>query len=137
MTAAGQDLWSQRDAAFTLKLDCCPLCRRPLPLHGSVFDQAIAVAEDVYRVSRAAIAGPSSTKCVSTARALVVWALRSLGRDLSYHAIGRLVGGRHHSTVVSLHQKAIALRLSDAAFADACREVAIRLQTRGASHANN
>ena len=56
-------------------------------------------------------------------RALAVWAMRSLGAGLSYEAIARQLGRLHQSSVVALHQKAIAARLTDRQFAQACDRV--------------
>lgn len=54
------------------------------------------------------------------ARRLFVWAVRTVDPDISYPAIGALLGGMHHTSTADMHRKAIALRLTDTAFAAAC-----------------
>ena len=123
MTSAGQKFWHEAEKRRPLNLPECPCCGRPFPIGDGVLDHALVVAEATYGVSRAAVLGPSSTKPISSGRALTVWALRTLGRGLSYPVIGQKLGGRHHSTIVSLHQKAISARLRDPQFAQACDRI--------------
>ena len=113
--------WSEHDAR--LELPECPCCGRPLPIGGDVMEHALTLAEATWGVSRAAILSSSRTTRISTARALAVWAMRSLGEGLSYEAIARKLGRLHHSSVMALHQKAIAARLTDRQFAQACGRV--------------
>ncbi len=128
MTLAGQKFWREREARILLPLNVCPCCERPLPVAGAVDEVAIDVACATYGVTRDALMGHSKTRRISNARALVVWALRSLGDQISYDSIGMVLAGRHHSSMVNLHQKAIAMRLSDSTFAAACHAIAAQLQ---------
>lgn len=123
MTLSGQAFWLQRDSAAPLPLPECPCCGRPYPVGEGVFEHAMAVAEKAFSVSRAAIMGRSQHRQLTRARALVVWALRRLGEGLPYQQIGRMLGNRHYSTMVDAHQRAIAARLKDRAFAQACELV--------------
>lgn len=130
MTQAGQRFWREREARVLLPLNACPCCNRPLPARGAIDEIAIDAACSAYGISPAALTGPSKTRRISAARSLVVWALRTLGDQLSYGGIGALLGGRHHSTIVSLHQNAIAMRLRDSAFDASCRALAAKLQQK-------
>lgn len=123
MTLSGQAFWRDQDRTMPIALPECPCCGRPYPVGRGVHEHALAAAEAVFGVSRAAIEGKSQTRQVARARALVVWALRSVGGELSYQSIGQLIGGRHHSTVVDAHQRAIAARLRDRTFARACDRI--------------
>lgn len=65
-----------------------------------------------------------------TARAFVVWSMRTLGRTdgepHSYPAIAKVLGKGCHSSVVQLHMRAIRLRLSDPFFLAACDRMTTR-----------
>ncbi len=139
MTAlsGSQAFWRGKESELAPVAQICPCCARPMPLRGSVLDQAYEVAEAVFGTSRAAIMSSSRTARISDARALVVWAVRTIDGRLSYDAIGRIMGGRHHSSIINLHQKAISLRVRNVQFANACAEVAARAQGMGGSHASN
>lgn len=70
------------------------------------------------------------------ARALFVWALRTIGRPASYPELAGLLEKRDHSTAINLHQKAILLRLADPTFAAACRRLLTAFATNPeATHA--
>jgi chromosomal replication initiation ATPase DnaA len=60
---------------------------------------------DRYGVSVEALQGRGRTRWISTARAAVASSLRDLG--LSTGDIGRMLGGRHHTTIMYLleHQR--------------------------------
>lgn len=128
----GQAFWRRAEQAAPLALPDCPCCGRPMPIGRGVLEHALTVAEATWGVGPAAIMGPSRTTPISKARALAVWAMRSLGEGLSYEAIARKLGRMHHSSVMALHQKAIAARLADPQFAQACgRVIAAVTATKG------
>lgn len=128
----GQAFWRRAEQAAPLALPDCPCCGRPMPIGRGVLEHALTVAEATWGVSRAAIMGPSRTIPICMARALAVWAMRSLGEGLSYEAIARQLGRLHRSSVMALHQKAIAARLTDQQFAQACgRVIAAVTATKG------
>lgn len=137
MTAGGQAIWHRIDAALPVATPVCPCCQRPVPVEGEVFDLAVDVALQVFDVTRPMIMGRSRTRPVARARALIVWALRRLRPDMSYKAIGLKLGGLHHSSVVHLHQVAIAERLRNGQFADACRKLATLANQMEGNHAVN
>jgi len=83
-------------------------------------DLAIAIAAELFGMSRNDILCHRRHAPLVRARAFVVWSLRSLGKPVSYPQIGRMLGGRDHSTIINLHEKAIYLRLKDAEFARFC-----------------
>ncbi|MDE2595978.1 MAG: hypothetical protein KGL44_03775 [Sphingomonadales bacterium] len=129
-----QAFWREAEQARApLEVKVCPCCHRPLPRSQEVDGIAFGVAARHFDVTEAGLRGPGRTERITRARALVVWALRSLGNQLSYPAIGRLLGERHHSTIINLHQKAISLRLRDPVFAAQCREVVDLLTAQEAS----
>lgn len=72
---------------------------------------------------------------IVAARALCVWTMRGLCDRPSYPRIGRSLGGRHHSTVLSLHERAIYMRLKDPAFAQACIDITMKFQSEEKLHA--
>jgi len=87
-------------------------------LHAPVINEAARV----LGVEPAALLVPDRRQPLVRARALVVWLLRAVpSRPMSYPAIGRVLGGLDHNTVINLHKKAIYLRLRDREFGAACR----------------
>jgi chromosomal replication initiation ATPase DnaA len=63
-------------------------------------------AARVMGVEPAALLVPDRRQPLVRARALVVWLLRALpSRPMSYPAIGRVLGGLDHSTVINLHKQ--------------------------------
>ncbi|MEA3264156.1 MAG: helix-turn-helix domain-containing protein [Pseudomonadota bacterium] len=122
MSAGNQAFWLEQDKAMPIALPVCPCCQRPMPVDAEVFDQAIDLVEAVFGVTRAMVMGGGRARTVTKARALIVWGLRRLRPDLSYAAIGRLME-RHHSTIVELHQIAIARRLACKEFDRACHRL--------------
>ncbi|MGE4321736.1 MAG: helix-turn-helix domain-containing protein [Sphingobium sp.] len=73
-------------------------------------------------VSQAAICGPRRELEHVRARAAVAWLARRL-TSRSYPAIGMVLGGRDHSTIIAAERKAVALRVTDPAF----RALTVRL----------
>lgn len=122
MTAGNQAFWLEKDNALPIAVPICPCCQRPLRIDAEVFDLAIDLAEQIWHVTRPMILGAGRARPVVKARALIIWGLRRLRPDLSYTAIGRMMG-RHHSTIVDLHQVAISRRLNDPVFAQACHSL--------------
>lgn len=96
----------------------------------------LAIAAVEFGVTEAEIASASRLQRFTAPRAFVAWALRSLGRRLSYARIGRIMGGRDHSTVARLHQVAVAMRQRDPVFDGACQRLAYRFYTMESSHAD-
>lgn len=86
-------------------------------------DVVLSVAQTEFGVSRAELLSPRRSSDLVVARAFAVWMLRSLGGPMSYPRIGRAIGGRDHATIINLHRKAIALRLTDPAFRGACERI--------------
>jgi chromosomal replication initiation ATPase DnaA len=111
------------------QIHLCPCCRRPMPERRGVAALAFATAMAVYGVSAAEMRSAVREDDVIKARGLVVWALRSIGEPVSYPVIGRMLGGRDHSTIIHAHRKAITLRLADSRFALACRAIEIAWET--------
>ena len=98
-----------------------PVSMRPVRQH-SLRIIAYALAE--YRIEWMDLVSGRREARFIKARALVVWALRTLGEPMSYPELARLLGRSCHSTAVNLHQRAIVLRLFEPKFARACRQIA-------------
>lgn len=91
-------------------------CRRPV--RAPIVDIAAALCG----TDSAAVLGERRFAPLVRARALVVWALRTIPpRPYSYPAIARVLGGIHHTSAMHLHAKAVMLRLRDRDFAAICR----------------
>lgn len=54
------------------------------------------------------------------ARALAVWAVKTLRPDLSYPQIARHLGGKDHTTLIHQYQMALRLLETDADFVTRC-----------------
>ena len=105
----------------------------PLPIDPDV---VLSIAQTEFGCSRAELLSRRRLNGLVNARAFAVWTLRSLGGPLSYPRIGRAIGGRDHATIINLHRKAIALRLTDPAFRGACERIRGRFNAmREHSHA--
>lgn len=107
----------------------CALCGGPIAM-GPVLPTAARVAQARFGSTLRDVRMHSRARQITPARALIVWALRSLGKGLSYGEIAKIID-RDHTTVIYLHRRAIALRLSDPDFARACREVEAVLYPEG------
>ena len=118
-------------AASAIGGSVCPCCHRPLPNRTGVAALAIAAADAVYGIDLPNLRARRGDAVAVTARALVAWALRTIGEPLSYAVIGRILGNRDHTTVIYLHRKAIGLRVTDPEFALACRAMEIAEETGG------
>lgn len=114
----------------------CALCGKPGHLKPIDPQLALAIAQRHFAISRDELLGQRRQNHLVVARAFVVWALRSLGRPMSYPKIGALLGGRDHATIIHLHQKAIWLRMADNEFGAVCEGTESRFyEAREHSHA--
>ncbi|MBN9504948.1 MAG: hypothetical protein J0I69_02885 [Altererythrobacter sp.] len=98
--------------------DACP------PEIRALLEAILPVAAERFGITVDDLIGQRRLPRYVRARAFVVWALRSLGRPLSYPLIAGLLGGRDHTSAIYLHEKAVWLRLHDAEFASACSRLA-------------
>lgn len=78
--------------------------------------RVVDAASYYYEVAPADVIGRSRTHRHAAARHMAVWLLRNANPLLSLPDMGRLLGGRDHTTILNSVQRAEALRLSDAAF---------------------
>ncbi len=108
------------------RLQLCDTCGEEPHLIGPSPDIIMAAACRAFDVGQMALISHHRNGPLVEARAFVVWCLRSLGKPVSYPKIGRMLGGRDHTTIMSLHTKAILLRMQNAEFATACRDIAER-----------
>lgn len=113
-------------------LPACGGCRAPLRQPCFPADVAFALVRAEFGIARDDLISAQRTDRLVTARAYFVWVLATLGKRRSYPGIGRLLGGRDHSTIINLHRKAIGLRLRNAAFAAACLRIGTRWRNQGA-----
>lgn len=104
----------------------CRICGRAAHLRRIDIDVLFALIDLRFGVSQAELLSARRSDALVEARAFATWSLRSLGRPLSYQAIGQELGGRDHSTAINLHQKAVWLRLPDARFRALCTDLADR-----------
>lgn len=111
----------------------CPECHRPRPAPSIPADVAIAVAAHAFGLRVHDLRSHHRTPRLVQARALAVWAMRSLGQPRSYPKIGAALQ-RDHSTIINLHAMAIRLRLSDEAFGLACEALAGRFYLNREHH---
>lgn len=114
---------------------CCPTCSRPMFDHDGVVRMAFAAAEAVYGVPREEIALPFHREDLVKARALVAWAMRTIGGMVSYAVIAQTIGLSDHHSAAGYHRRAIALRLRDRGFDQACRAMIMAAQAE-VTHAN-
>lgn len=100
---------------------------------------ALAFAAECYDCQIEDLLGASKVQYLIEARALVVWALRNSGQAWSYPQIGRVLGGRDHTTAMNLARRATALREQSPQFRGACDDLVGLLlksekETEHASH---
>jgi chromosomal replication initiator protein len=62
--------------------------------------QLLETAAQTFEVPRAALMGQSRQRHIVQARQAVAWALRQTHPELSLAAIGDLLGGRDHTTIL-------------------------------------
>ena len=93
-------------------------------------EYAVQAAIDAYAIDFIDLVSRRRQAPLIHARAMVVWALRTIGGETSYPAIGRVLA-RDHSSIIHLHGKAIALRLGDERFAAACDRLLAAAAAKG------
>lgn len=81
-----------------------------------------------FSVRRADLVSKRRQTMVVIARSFVVWAMRNLGEPRDYEDIGKILGGRDRSSMINLHQKALAQRLLDREFAAICTRMRSRYE---------
>lgn len=108
----------------------CTSCgRRAVPGRGTfAFTMDFVCAE--YALTPEELVSDRRYANLVEARAMLVWALRTLWKQRSYPMIGRMLGGRDHSTIQHLHRKALYLRASDPDFNEACAVLAAQAAKR-------
>lgn len=75
-------------------------------------------AEKLWEIEPSSVKSSTRRKQVAHARFAVVYAARRMTRPKrSYPEIGRLIGGRDHSTIISAERRAVDLRKTDPDFA--------------------
>ena len=84
-----------------------------------------------YDIDENALLSKRRQRALVEARAVFVWAVRHARPETSYPMLGRMLGGRDHSTIISLHRKAVALRLTSPAFETACLDLLALLRRSG------
>jgi len=95
----------------------------------------IRVVAALYSIEETALLSPRREHLLVEARALATWVLRDVPSEpMSYPKIGRVLGDRHHSTIINLHLMAIRLRLEDPAFARRCSAIAEYFKHQEAAH---
>jgi len=111
----------------------CRFGTRRLPL-----SRIVSWAAQCYGLAPIELVSARRSVRVVDARALAVWGMRTLCDRPSYPRIGRVLGGRHHTTIMNLHERAIHLRLCDPFFAQACRDMTAEFEWKGSKrHVGN
>jgi chromosomal replication initiator protein len=80
-------------------------------------ERILALVAERYGVKPEAVCGPRRTRTVALPRQVAMYLIRQL-TDLSFVEIGRLFGGRDHSTVVYAVEKTAQRLTADREFAD-------------------
>lgn len=78
--------------------------------------ELIARVADAFGLTPADLTGPSRARRHFAARAAAAWLLRQRYPDLGLVAIGQLLGGRDHTTVMNAIARADARRATDRAY---------------------
>lgn len=133
---------------FFLQLDLTYLAKRSEPIsvrslqplfEGSesnrpsgMIDRIILETARQYRLTPADLRSPSRKQTTSLARSVAVYLLRSL-MNLSYAEIGRILGGRDHSTVMHAYKK-IHSRIESKPVHDSVVHAVLRLQSTITEH---
>lgn len=71
----------------------------------------VKAAAKAFKVDARKIIGPDRHRCFTWARYAAVWAIKTKFPDVSMTEIGKLLGGRDHSTIISAMRRAEDLRL--------------------------
>lgn len=131
MTLAWDPELADRRAAFCAEFEHrCLSCGEPVARRGISPDVAMAVACKYFDVTIDDLRSNCRHNDLVEARALVAWALRSLGRPRSYRQIGAELN-RDQSSINHLHHKAIELRLRNEDFDKVCRGIGERWMQAG------
>lgn len=104
----------------------CPACGQTRPGNRLVETVMICTARH-FGATLADMRGPRRSPALIAARAFATWGMRNLGRGMTYGAIARVLS-RDRSSVINLHYRAVALRLSDSRFEAARHELARNMQ---------
>lgn len=81
------------------------------------------IAADLSSITFAELTGPRRFPDYVRARALAVWAVKTLRPDLSYPQIARHLGGKDHTTLIHQYQMALRLLETDEAFVTRCHDL--------------
>lgn len=82
-----------------------------------------------FAIDRTALLSRRRSALLVLGRAFAVWSFCTLGEPRSYSEIGRIMGGRDHSSIVNLHQIALDRGLRDPGFAATCARMQARYRT--------
>ncbi len=123
---SGQAFWrtEERNRAGAIP-PRCPTCGHRRIVRRGLRARTLLFVADHYGLNEEQLRSGNRHANFVEAKALVVWSLRTLGRAVPYREIGLIFGNKEHSSAIYLHQKAINLRLRDAAFNQACRDLAV------------
>ncbi len=121
MSAIGQPFWRDQDIVRAQRaVPLCKVCGEPSHLPPFPGHTALALAGGTFNVASVDLISPHRDDEFVQARAFAVWTLRTLGAPMKYAVLGRLLGGRDHSSIIHLHQRAIWMRQTNERFREAC-----------------
>ena len=81
------------------------------------------IAADVSAISFDELRGPRRFPHLVQARALTMWAVKTLRPELSFAQIGAQLDGKDHTTVIHQYKMALQLLETDPDFVDRCHAV--------------
>jgi chromosomal replication initiator protein len=81
------------------------------------------IAAELSSITFADLIGPRKFPHLVRARALTMWAVKTLRPELSLSQIGAQLGGKDHTTVMHQHQMALRLLETDPDFVNRCHDL--------------
>lgn len=86
-------------------------------------NELLRTACTLFGVTPDELCGPSRERRIAYARFAVAWALRKHDPSRSFAAIGAMLGGRNHTTILHAIERAEALARDDADYAHQLAEL--------------
>lgn len=121
------ELWKAFWALYDFAIEAEIAMSVPAPASEAAPDLRVstilAFAADAYGVTITELIARDRQGVYRDARALAAWALSRQNLGLSFPAIGRVLGGRHHTTILSSVRRAENLIQHSPVFAGAAKDI--------------